>query len=70
MILEVRGEGRKVLEKAGFPLEPAEPHSGGTPNRTQLIVIVLDLGAVEDARRGAGVSPRGAVAIALHNQVM
>ena len=57
-------------EKAGFPLGPAEPHSGGTPNRTQLIVIVLDLGAVEDARRGAGVSPRGAVAIALHNQVM
>ena len=57
-------------DKAEFPLGPAEPHSGGTPNRTQLIVIVLDLGAVEDARRGAGVSPRGAVAIALHNQVM
>ena len=70
MITEVKGEGRKVLEKAGFPLELAGPHSGGTPNRTQLIVIVLDLGAVEDARRGAGVSPRGAVAIALHNQVM
>ena len=57
-------------DKAEFPLGPAEPHSGGTPNRTQLIVIVLDLGAGEDARRGAGVSPRGAVAIALHNQVM
>ena len=70
MITEAKGEGRKVLEKAGFPLELAGPHSGGTPNRTQLIVIVLDLGAVEDARRGAGVSPRGAVAIALHNQVM
>ena len=70
MIPEVKGEGRRVLEKAGFPLELAEPHSGGTPNRTQLIVIVLDLGAVEDARRGAGASPRGAVAIALHNQVM
>ena len=70
MIPEVKGEGRKVLEKAGFPLELAEPHLGGTPNRTQLIVIVLDLGAVEDARRGAGASPRGAVAIALHNQVM
>ena len=59
-----------MLEKAGFPLGPAEPHSGGTLNRTQLIVIVLDLGAVEDARRGAGVSPRGVVAITLHNQVM
>ena len=59
-----------MLEKAGFPLKLAEPHSGGTPDHTQLIVIVLDLGAVEDARRGAGVSPRGAIAIALHNQVM
>ena len=57
-------------DKAGFPLGPAEPHSGGTPNHTQLIVIVLDLGAVEDARRGAGANPRGAAAIALHNQVM
>ena len=70
MITEVKGEGRGALEKAGFLPKLAEPRSGGTPGHTQLIVIVLDPGAVEDARRGAGVSPRRAVAIALHNQVM
>ena len=70
MITEVKGEGRKALEKAGFPLKLAEPHSGGTPDHTQLIVIVLDLGAVEGARRRAGANPRGAIAIAPHDQVM
>ena len=70
MITEVKGEGRKALEKAGFPLKLAEPHSGGTPDHTQLIVIVLDPGAVEGARRRAGANPRGAIAIAPPDQVM
>ena len=70
MITEVKGEGRGALEKAGFPPKLAEPRSGGTPGHTQLIVIVLDPGAVEGARRRAGANPRGAIAIALHNQVM
>ena len=70
MITEVKGEGRGALEKAGFLPKLAEPRSGGTPDHTQLIVIVLDLGAVEGARRRAGANPRGAIAIALHNQVM
>ena len=70
MIIEAKGEGQKALEKAGFPLKLAEPHSGGTPDHTQLIVIVLDRGAVEGARHRAGANPRGATAIALHNQVM
>ena len=70
MTTEAKREGQKALEKAGVPPELAEPRSGGTPDHTQLIVIVLDLGAVEGARRGAGANPRGAIAIALHNQVM
>ena len=70
MIIEVKGEGRKALEKAGFPLKLAEPHSGGTPDHTQLMVIVLGPGAEAGARRRAGANPRGAIAIALHNQVM
>ena len=59
-----------MLEKAGGPPKLAEPRSGGTPGHTQLIVIVLDPGAREGVRRRAGANPRGAAAIAPHDQVM